>query len=66
MAHQVRSFELALDYTETLAVNDICIHPNQGELISCDQAGSIKLWDLSENVCMLDLVRKVQYVQLHA
>jgi G protein beta subunit-like protein len=39
-----------------LVVNDVCIHPNQGELISCDQMGSIKQWDLSENVCMLDLV----------
>lgn len=39
-------------------VNDVCIHPNQGELISCDQAGSIKQWDLSENVCTLDLVGK--------
>ena len=40
----------------SVKVNDVCIHPNQGELISCDQAGSIKQWDLSENVCMLDLV----------
>ncbi|KAF8516921.1 WD40 repeat-like protein [Hysterangium stoloniferum] len=36
-------------------MNDICIHPNQGELISCDQAGSIKQWDLTENVCTLEL-----------
>jgi hypothetical protein len=37
-------------------VNDICVHPNQGELISCDQAGSIKQWDLTENICTLELV----------
>jgi len=37
-------------------VNDVCIHPNQGELISCDQAGSIKQWDLSDNVCSHELV----------
>lgn len=36
-------------------VNDVIIHPNQGELISCDQAGSIKQWDLSDNVCSHEL-----------
>ena len=38
-------------------VNDVVVHPNQGELISCDQAGRIKQWDLSENVCTHELVR---------
>jgi len=38
-----------------LTVNDICIHPNQGEVISCDQAGSIKQWDLSDNICSHEL-----------
>jgi WD40 repeat protein len=38
------------------AVNDVCVHPNQGELISCDQAGRIKQWDLSENICSHELV----------
>src|ERR1700722_1783494 len=37
-------------------VNDVCVHPNQGELISCDQAGRIKQWDLSENICSHELV----------
>lgn len=37
-------------------VNDVIIHPNQIELISCDQAGSIKLWDLSDNVFSHELV----------
>lgn len=40
-----------------LAVNDVVVHPNQGELISCDQAGRIKQWDLSENICTHELVR---------
>ena len=30
-------------------VNDVIIHPNMGELISCDQNGSIRIWDLGEN-----------------
>ena len=38
-------------------VNDVVVHPNQGELISCDQAGRIKQWDLSENTCTHELVR---------
>lgn len=41
-------------------VNDVVIHPNQAELISCDNAGSIKLWDLQENACMLDLVSEIK------
>ncbi|WFD30551.1 TOR complex subunit lst8 [Malassezia sp. CBS 17886] len=37
-------------------VNDVVIHPNQGELISCDQTGSVKVWDLGENGCSHELV----------
>ena len=39
-------------------VNDVCVHPNQGELISCDQAGRVKQWDLSDNICTHELVMK--------
>ncbi|KAF9052685.1 WD40-repeat-containing domain protein [Panaeolus papilionaceus] len=42
-------------YENGAPVNDVCIHPNQGELISCDQAGSIKQWDLTDNVCSHEL-----------
>ncbi|KAF8742695.1 hypothetical protein AX14_002509 [Amanita brunnescens Koide BX004] len=42
-------------YDNGSPVNDVCIHPNQGELISCDQAGSIKQWDLSDNTCSHEL-----------
>jgi len=51
----LRTGQVHRNYDNGAPVNDVCIHPNQGELISCDQAGSIKQWDLSENVCMLDL-----------
>ena len=37
-------------------MNDVIIHPNQGELISCDQSGSVKIWDLGDNVCTHELV----------
>jgi len=37
-------------------VNDVVIHPNQGELISCDRGGNVRIWDLSENKCSHQLV----------
>jgi G protein beta subunit-like protein len=43
-------------YEHEAPVNDVVIHPNQGELISCDQAGSVKIWDLGENTCTHELV----------
>ncbi len=45
------------DYELKVPVNDVIIHPNQGELVSCDQSGSIKVWDLSENLCTHELVK---------
>lgn len=43
-------------YDHRSPINDVVIHPNQGELISCDQSGSIKIWDLAENGCSHELV----------
>lgn len=37
-------------------VNDVVVHPNQGELVSCDQNGSVKVWDLGQNGCSHELV----------
>ena len=45
----LRSPNVQRDYNHGSAVNDVVIHPNQGEVISCDQAGSVKIWDLGEN-----------------
>ena len=28
-------------------MNTVCLHPNQSELISGDQSGSMKIWDLN-------------------
>jgi len=39
-----------------VAVNDCVIHPNQGELVSCDQAGAIKIWDLGGKACTHELM----------
>lgn len=43
-------------YDHKCPVNDVVIHPNQGELASCDQSGSVKIWDLGENACSHELV----------
>jgi len=51
----LRTSHLHRTYDNSAPVNDVCVHPNQGELISCDQAGSIKQWDLSENICSHEL-----------
>ena len=37
-------------------VNDCVVHPNQGELVSCDQSGAIKIWDLGGRSCTHELV----------
>jgi len=47
----LRTANLHRHYVNGAPVNDVCIHPNQGELISCDQSGDIKLWDLTEDEC---------------
>jgi WD40 repeat protein len=51
-----RSGQLQRDYNHGSPVNDVVIHPNQGELISCDQAGNVKVWDLSESKCSHQLI----------
>ncbi|KAI0647234.1 WD40 repeat-like protein [Trametes meyenii] len=51
----LRNSHLHRNYDNEAPVNDVVVHPNQGELISCDQAGRIKQWDLSENICTHEL-----------
>lgn len=43
-------------YPHGSPVNDVVIHPNQGEVISCDRSGSVRIWDLNENRCTYKLV----------
>lgn len=33
------------------AINDAVMHANQGELITCDQNGAVKIWDLAAHAC---------------
>jgi len=55
-ADWTRTSQVQRKYHHDAPVNDAVIHPNQGELISCDQAGSVKIWDLGENICTHELV----------
>ncbi|KAK0548734.1 TOR complex subunit lst8 [Tilletia horrida] len=36
-------------YAHEDPVNDVIVHPNQGELISCDEGGRMKIWDLTSS-----------------
>lgn len=51
-----RSASVQRNYSHGSPVNDVVIHPNQGELISCDQAGNVRIWDLGENKCTHQLI----------
>ncbi|EPE08185.1 wd-repeat protein pop3 [Ophiostoma piceae UAMH 11346] len=51
-----RTAAIQRSYSHGSPVNDVVIHPNQGEIISCDRSGSIRVWDLSENNCTHELI----------
>ncbi|KAH6639876.1 quinon protein alcohol dehydrogenase-like superfamily [Boeremia exigua] len=51
-----RSGNVQRNYTHGVPVNDVVIHPNQGELISCDRGGNVRIWDLGENKCSHQLI----------
>ncbi|EEP80944.1 hypothetical protein UREG_05786 [Uncinocarpus reesii 1704] len=53
---ETRSGSLQRNYNHKSPVNDVVIHPNQGELISCDYSGTIRVWDLGENRCSHQLI----------
>ncbi|KAL8797366.1 MAG: hypothetical protein Q9195_000521 [Heterodermia aff. obscurata] len=51
-----RTGSIQRNYLHGSPVNDVVIHPNQGELISCDRGGNVRIWDLGENKCTHQLV----------
>lgn len=51
-----RSGTIQRNYIHGVPVNDVVIHPNQGEIISADRGGSVRIWDLGENKCTHELV----------
>lgn len=44
------------NYQHSHPVNDVVIHPNQGELVSADRGGNIRIWDLGESKCTHQLI----------
>ncbi|KAK7946865.1 WD repeat protein pop3 [Apiospora aurea] len=53
---ETRSGTVQRTYSHGSPVNDVVIHPNQGEIISCDRRGSVRIWDLAENNCSHELI----------
>ncbi|KAI1331856.1 WD repeat-containing protein pop3 [Xylariaceae sp. FL0255] len=53
---ETRSGSIQRSYNHGSAANDVVIHPNQGEIISCDRSGSVRVWDLAENNCSHQLI----------
>ncbi|KAJ2904494.1 TOR complex subunit lst8 [Zalerion maritima] len=53
---ETRSGTVQRTYNHGCPANDVVIHPNQGEIISCDRAGSVRVWDLAENNCSHQLI----------
>ncbi|RYG56754.1 WD40 repeat domain-containing protein [archaeon] len=44
------------DYECRSAVNTVVLHPNQGDLITGDHSGAVRVWDLTANRCVNELV----------
>ncbi|KAJ3553807.1 hypothetical protein NPX13_g10790 [Xylaria arbuscula] len=53
---ETRNATVQRSYNHGSAANDVVIHPNQGEIISCDRGGSVRVWDLAENNCSHQLI----------
>ncbi|KAL8305094.1 hypothetical protein RB601_009753 [Gaeumannomyces tritici] len=53
---ETRSGSIQRSYSHGCPANDVVIHPNQGEIISCDRSGSVRVWDLAENNCSHELI----------
>ncbi|OAD75480.1 hypothetical protein PHYBLDRAFT_38463 [Phycomyces blakesleeanus NRRL 1555(-)] len=47
---------LTRNFDNGAPINDAVMHANQGELITCDQNGSVKIWDLTAHACTHELV----------
>ena len=53
---ETRTGSIQRSYSHGSPVNDVVIHPNQGEIISCDRSGKVRVWDLAENTCAHELM----------
>jgi G protein beta subunit-like protein len=48
------------DYESRAGVNCVALHPNQGELISGDHLGTVRVWDLTANRWVSELVPEIE------
>lgn len=53
---QTKDGSIQRSYDHGVPVNDVVIHPNQGEVIACDRGGNVRIWDLGENKCTHQLI----------
>ena len=53
---ETRTGAVQRSYSHGSPVNDVVIHPNQGEIISCDRGGSVRIWDLAVDTCSYQLI----------
>ncbi|KAI8072282.1 WD40-repeat-containing domain protein [Gongronella butleri] len=51
-----RSPVLTRNFDNGAPINDAVMHANQGELITCDQKGVVKIWDLTAHACTYQLI----------
>ena len=51
-----RSGSIQRNYNCGSPATDVVIHPNQGELISGDREGAVRIWDLGESKCTHQLI----------
>ncbi|KAF1799452.1 WD40-repeat-containing domain protein [Mucor lusitanicus] len=47
---------LTRNFDNGAPITDAVMHANQGELITCDQNGAVKIWDLTAHSCTHELV----------
>ncbi|KAK5946419.1 TOR complex subunit lst8 [Knufia obscura] len=51
-----RTGNVQRNYAHTHPVNDVVIHPNQGEIVSADRGGNVRVFDLGSDKCTHQLI----------
>ncbi|KAK5096826.1 TOR complex subunit lst8 [Lithohypha guttulata] len=51
-----RTGTIQRNYAHTHPVNDVVIHPNQGEIVSADRGGNVRVYDLGSDKCTHQLI----------
>ncbi|KAK5092705.1 TOR complex subunit lst8 [Exophiala xenobiotica] len=51
-----RTGNIQRNYAHSHPVNDVVIHPNQGEIVSADRGGNVRVFDLGSDKCTHQLI----------